>query len=165
MLNNYDVVQKIVGKLKALPELFTALVQKVDGNSQSLESALHTDDIANNLTTETSGKVLDASQGYALKGYIDTLTEHLGNISFINETIVTDTNKDIAIGNLKVFILIMIGNAGAMYFGRTISDGTVDLYMVSSSAQGTGITVTNGTGSVNVAWAGTGNLTVKLMYI
>lgn len=64
--DNYDVVQKIVTKLKALPDLFTALVQKVDANSQAVENALTTSDIANNLTTETAGKVLDASQGYEL---------------------------------------------------------------------------------------------------
>ena len=165
MLNNYDVVQKIVGKLKALPELFTALVQKVDGNSQSLETALHTDDIANNLTTETSGKVLDASQGYVLKGYTDTLTEKIGKISFIKETVPADGNKDITIGNMKDFLLIILGNSGAMYFGRTISDGTVTLYMVSNSSQATNITITNGTGSINVAWAGSGGLNVILMYI
>ena len=67
----YDIIAKIVTKLKALPDLFTALVQKVDTNSQALESALTTSDIANNLTTETAGKVLDATQGKALKDTLD----------------------------------------------------------------------------------------------
>lgn len=85
--DNYDVVQKIVTKLKALPELFTALVQKVDANSQAVESALTTSDIANNLTTETVGKVLDATQGKALKDAVDKLSGYKHIVSTSLETV------------------------------------------------------------------------------
>ena len=94
-----------------------------------------------------------------------TLSDQIGNISFVNEDISSGSNKDINIGNLKKFLLIILGNAGAMYFGRTTSDGSLNLYKVSDSSYGTGITVTNGTGKVNVAWSGSGTLSAKVMYI
>lgn len=117
MFDNYDIVQKIVTKLKALPELFTALVQKVDTNSQALESALTTSDIANNLTTETSGKVLDASQGYAL-------AQAVGNAltpSDIANNLTTDTSGKVLDASQGYALDVAVKKSGL-----TIADSRYD---------------------------------------
>ena len=45
----------------------------------NLNSKVNTSDIANNLTTTESGKVLDARQGKALKDYVDGLVGNIEN--------------------------------------------------------------------------------------
>ncbi len=48
-------------------------ISDVTNLQTSLDGKVNTSDIANNLTTTTSGKVLDARQGKALKDYVDGL--------------------------------------------------------------------------------------------
>lgn len=48
-------------------------ISDVTNLQSSLDNKVNTSDIANNLTTTTSGKVLDARQGKALKDYVDGL--------------------------------------------------------------------------------------------
>ena len=48
-------------------------ISDVTNLQTSLDAKINTSDIANNLTTTASGKVLDARQGKALKDYIDGL--------------------------------------------------------------------------------------------
>ena len=45
----------------------------------NLNAKVNTSDIANNLTTTASGKVLDARQGKALKDYVDGLVGNIEN--------------------------------------------------------------------------------------
>ena len=53
------------------------------------ETALHSDDIANNLTTTTAGKVLDATQGKALKDQADTTSSSLSVLTSRVDNIAT----------------------------------------------------------------------------
>jgi hypothetical protein len=60
----------------------TSGLVKNDGSIDT-NTYVDTDDIANDLTTTTSGKVLDARQGKALKDYVDDL---IGDaIDYINQ--------------------------------------------------------------------------------
>ena len=61
------------------------------------ETALHSDDIANNLTTTTAGKVLDATQGKALSDSISTTNS---NLSTTNSNLTTLTSRVDSIATL-----------------------------------------------------------------
>ena len=54
-------------------------ISDVTNLQTSLDAKVNTSDIANNLTTTTSGKVLDARQGKALKDYVDGLVGDIEN--------------------------------------------------------------------------------------
>ena len=146
----YDIIAKIVTKLKALPDLFSALVQKVDDASQAASSALTSSDIANNLTTETAGKVLDASQGYAINQDITTLKNyrHILATSIENVTIGSLTAGSTKTGsktlsrvtgsNNWIGILQYTTQTGGATFARsvwfdTITDNTVNLNVAVTS--------------------------------
>lgn len=55
------------------PTAHTHAISDVTNLQTSLDAKVNTSDIANNLTTTASGKVLDARQGKALKDYVDGL--------------------------------------------------------------------------------------------
>jgi hypothetical protein len=62
---------------------------------KTLASLLGTGEIANNLTTTTTGKVLDASQGKALKNIIEALTP--GDIGALPDSAILTTSTSIPI--------------------------------------------------------------------
>lgn len=54
-------------------------ISEVTNLQTNLNNKVNTSDIANNLTTTASGKVLDARQGKALKDYVDGLVGNIEN--------------------------------------------------------------------------------------
>lgn len=54
-------------------------ISEVTNLQTNLNNKVNTSDIANNLTTTASGKVLDAKQGKALKDYVDGLVGNIEN--------------------------------------------------------------------------------------
>lgn len=54
-------------------------ISEVTSLQTNLNAKVNTSDIANNLTTTASGKVLDARQGKALKDYVDGLVGDIEN--------------------------------------------------------------------------------------
>ena len=54
-------------------------ISEVNNLQTNLNAKVNTSDIANNLTTTASGKVLDARQGKALKDYVDGLVGDIEN--------------------------------------------------------------------------------------
>lgn len=105
----------------------------------------------------TAGYVADARA-------IATLNSKIGNISETTDTISSGSNKDINIGKSKRFMVIIIGNSAAIRFGRTTSDGSMNLYTVTTNAEN-GITITPGTEKINVAWSGSGSIAVTVIYL
>ena len=57
----------------------THSISEVTSLQTNLNAKVNTSDIANNLTTTASGKVLDARQGKALKDYVDGLVGDIEN--------------------------------------------------------------------------------------
>ena len=57
----------------------THSISEVTSLQTNLNAKVNTSDIANNLTTTASGKVLDARQGKALKDYVDRLVGDIEN--------------------------------------------------------------------------------------
>ena len=57
----------------------THSISDVTNLQTNLNAKVNTSDIANNLTTTASGKVLDARQGKALKDYVDGLVGNIEN--------------------------------------------------------------------------------------
>ena len=57
----------------------THSISEVTNLQTNLNAKVNTSDIANNLTTTASGKVLDARQGKALKDYVDRLVGDIEN--------------------------------------------------------------------------------------
>ena len=57
----------------------THSISEVTSLQTNLDAKVNTSDIANNLTTTASGKVLDARQGKALKDYVDGLVGDIEN--------------------------------------------------------------------------------------
>ena len=57
----------------------THMISEVTNLQTNLNAKVNTSDIANNLTTTASGKVLDARQGKALKDYVDGLVGNIEN--------------------------------------------------------------------------------------
>ena len=57
----------------------THSISEVTNLQTNLNNKVNTSDIANNLTTTASGKVLDARQGKALKDYVDGLVGNIEN--------------------------------------------------------------------------------------
>ena len=54
-------------------------ISEITNLQTNLNTKVNTSDIANNLTTTASGKVLDARQGKALKDYVDGLVGNIEN--------------------------------------------------------------------------------------
>lgn len=54
-------------------------IREVTNLQTNLNAKVNTSNIANNLTTTASGKVLDARQGKALKDYVDKLVGDIEN--------------------------------------------------------------------------------------
>ena len=59
--------------------IHTHSISDVTTLQTNLNAKVNTSDIANNLTTTASGKVLDARQGKALKDYVDGLVGNIEN--------------------------------------------------------------------------------------
>ena len=75
-VQNQAIARAVNGKANTT---HTHSISEVTSLQTNLNAKVNTSDIANNLTTTASGKVLDARQGKALKDYVDGLVGDIEN--------------------------------------------------------------------------------------
>ena len=75
-VQNQAIARAVNGKADTT---HTHAISEVTNLQTNLNAKVNTSDIANNLTTTASGKVLDARQGKALKDYVDGLVGDIEN--------------------------------------------------------------------------------------
>ena len=75
-VQNQAIARAVNGKANTS---HTHRISEVTSLQTNLNAKVNTSDIANNLTTTASGKVLDARQGKALKDYVDGLVGDIEN--------------------------------------------------------------------------------------
>ncbi len=75
-VQNQAITRAVNGKANTT---HTHEIREVTNLQTNLNAKVNTSDIANNLTTTESGKVLDARQGKALKDYVDGLVGNIEN--------------------------------------------------------------------------------------
>lgn len=135
-------VKHIIAKLVGQSTESTLDVYDVD--------AVHTDKIANNLTTTSSGYVLDARQGKALN---DSLTAKLHGVKFYTFSVNYGTPTVIHLSNsFRGILFTMTSNPGAhgMHYVFTTAQGAASESSVISEASSAATTVTCGQNQISL---------------
>lgn len=119
--------------------------------------------VANNLTTESSGSVLDARQGKAISDALDVrAVGKRQTISITGSSSAQSIQIDLANGGYFIFLSITGLNriwAGLVYTG---SDGSTNVQQMNTS---TGITVTTGSYCIYANFTHTSNSSMNMVAI
>lgn len=144
-------VKHIIAKLVGQSTESTLDVYDVD--------AVHTDKIANNLTTTSSGYVLDARQGKALN---DSLTNSLHGVKLHRYEVAYGTPTVVHISNSfrgVLFSMTSNTNAHGLHYIFTTIAGAASESSVLSESSNVAVQITCGTNQISLAYPmqGTGS--------